>query len=41
MIVRQTTHDLLTRPFPMERVADVKVKGKKDDVTVYKLLNGP
>jgi adenylate cyclase len=41
IIVSQTTHDLLTRAFPMERVADVKVKGKKDEVTVYKLLNGP
>jgi adenylate cyclase len=40
IIVSQTTHDLLTKPFHMERVADVKVKGKKDEVTVYKLLNG-
>jgi adenylate cyclase len=41
IIVSQTTHDLLTRAFPTERVADVKVRGKKDEVTVYKLLNGP
>jgi adenylate cyclase len=38
IVVSQTTHDLLTRPFHMERLADVKVKGKKDEVAVYRLL---
>jgi adenylate cyclase len=29
VIISQTTHDLLTRSFAMERIAEVKVKGKK------------
>jgi len=36
-ILSQTTHDLLTGSYPMERLPAARVKGKKDEVTVYKL----
>jgi len=37
IILSQTTHDLLASSFPMERLPAVKVKGKKEEMTVYKL----
>ena len=37
VILSQTTHDLLARLLPMERLPAVRVKGKKDEMTVYKL----
>lgn len=37
IILSQTAHDLLASSFPMERLPAIKVKGKKDEVTVYKL----
>ena len=37
VILSQTTHDLLFRSFSVERLPPVKVKGKRDPMTVYKL----
>ncbi len=37
VILSQTTHDLLTGSFEMERLPPVKVKGKKEGLSVYKL----
>ncbi len=37
VILSQTTHDLLTGSFEMERLPPVKVKGKKQGLSVYKL----
>jgi adenylate cyclase len=37
VILSQTTRDLLTRAFATERLPPVKVKGKRDEIAVYKL----
>jgi len=38
MILSQTTHDLVTGAYEMEPLSAMKVKGKRQDVMVYKLL---
>jgi len=38
IILSQTTHDLITGSYEMEQLSAVKVKGKSQDVMVYKLL---
>lgn len=38
VILSQTTRDLITGAFQMEQLSAVKVKGKSQDVIVYKLL---
>ncbi|MFH1628215.1 MAG: adenylate/guanylate cyclase domain-containing protein [Pseudomonadota bacterium] len=38
VILSQTTRDLITGTFQMEQLSAVKVKGKSQDVIVYKLL---
>ena len=38
VILSQTTHDLVTESYDMEQLSAIKVKGKKQDVMVYKLL---
>lgn len=40
IILTQTTHDLLTRSFRTEQLPAVKVKGKKEEIIIYKLLEG-
>jgi len=40
IILSQTTHNLLTGSFRTEQLPPVKVKGKKDEIIVYKLLEG-
>jgi class 3 adenylate cyclase len=37
VILSQTTRDLLTRAFATERLPPVKVKGKRDEIAIYKL----
>ncbi|NIO03796.1 MAG: hypothetical protein GTN74_04045 [Proteobacteria bacterium] len=37
VILSQTTHDLLTGSFEMERLPPVTVKGKREVLSVYKL----
>jgi len=39
IILSQTTHDLLTGSFLTEQLSPVTVKGKKEGVMVYKLLD--
>ena len=39
IILSQTTHDLLTDSYRMEQLPPVKVKGKKEELMVYKLLS--
>ena len=39
VILSQTTHDLLTGTFLTEQLSSVKVKGKKEGVMIYKLLD--
>ncbi len=38
VILSQTTHDLITGTYAMEPLSAVKVKGKSQDVMIYKLL---
>jgi class 3 adenylate cyclase len=38
IILSQTTHDLVTDSYEMEQLSAMKVKGKSQDVMVYKLL---
>jgi adenylate cyclase len=38
VILSQTTHDLIVGAYDMEQLATLKVKGKSQDVMVYKLL---
>jgi len=41
VILSQTTHDLLTGTFLTEQLSSVKVKGKKEGVMIYRLLDHP
>ena len=38
IILSQTTHDLITGSYAMEQLSAVKIKGKSQDVMIYKLL---
>jgi len=38
MILSQTTHDLITGAYQMEPLSPMKVKGKSQEVMLYKLL---
>ncbi len=38
IILSQTTHDLITGTYDMEQLSAVKIKGKSQDVMIYKLL---
>ncbi|MCD4743725.1 MAG: HAMP domain-containing protein [Desulfobacteraceae bacterium] len=38
IIISQTTFNLLTEPYNTEQLAQVKVKGKKDELIIYKVL---
>ena len=38
ILLSQTSHDLLTGSFPTEQLAAVNIKGKKEEVMIYKLL---
>lgn len=38
MIISQTTYNLLTESYPTEQLPPVKVKGKADELIVYKVL---
>jgi class 3 adenylate cyclase len=38
VILSQTTHDLITGSYQMEQLSAMKMKGKSQDVMVYKLL---
>jgi len=37
IIISQTTYNLLTESYPTEQLAPVKVKGKEDDLIIYRL----
>jgi adenylate cyclase len=39
VILSQTTHDLITGSYQMEQLSAMKMKGKSQDVMVYKLLD--
>jgi len=39
IILSQTSHDLLTGAFITEQLSAVKIKGKKEEVIIYKLLD--
>ncbi len=39
IILSQTSHDLLIDTFPTEQLSAVKLKGKKEEVMIYKLLD--
>ncbi|MEE8481205.1 MAG: adenylate/guanylate cyclase domain-containing protein, partial [Desulfobacterales bacterium] len=39
ILLSQTSHDLLTGSFPTQQLAAVNIKGKKDEVMIYKLLD--
>ncbi|KKK94435.1 hypothetical protein LCGC14_2682910, partial [marine sediment metagenome] len=39
IILSQTSHDLLIDTFPTDQLSAVKLKGKKEEVIIYKLLD--
>jgi adenylate cyclase len=38
IIISQTTYNLLTESYDTDQLASVKVKGKEDEIIIYKLL---